>query len=99
MGKDEGEQTTEESSTAPASPEVQSLPDAPTIHRDFGFLPIPKSRRYDPKQPFKFTLLLNIIFGFASTCSEYGFSSCMDCLTQAVYFSGRKLVLLPTAFK
>jgi hypothetical protein len=75
MGYTEDLQKMEESSPTPAPTEVQSLPDAPTIDRDFGFLPIPRSRRYDPEQPFKFTLLLNVIFGFASTCSECSFSN------------------------
>jgi hypothetical protein len=37
--------------------------------KDFGFIPIPRRRRYDPNVPFQFTMLLNIIFGFASTTS------------------------------
>ncbi|KAG8906718.1 hypothetical protein FRB99_006316 [Tulasnella sp. 403] len=35
--------------------------------RDFKFLPIPRRLRYHPDTPFNFTLVLNIIFGFAST--------------------------------
>ncbi len=37
--------------------------------KDFGFLPIPKHVRYDPERPFHFGLLMNIIFGVASTFS------------------------------
>ncbi|PIL34821.1 hypothetical protein GSI_02608 [Ganoderma sinense ZZ0214-1] len=35
--------------------------------KDFGFLPIPKRVRYDPERPFHFGLLMNVIFGVAST--------------------------------
>lgn len=35
--------------------------------RDFGFLPIPHSCRYDPDRPPRFTLALNILFGLGST--------------------------------
>lgn len=42
--------------------------------RDFGFIPIPKARRYHPEKEFHFTLALNVIFGFASTASEWTFS-------------------------
>ncbi|KAI0033888.1 major facilitator superfamily domain-containing protein, partial [Vararia minispora EC-137] len=35
--------------------------------RDFGFLPIPRNLRYDPARPAHFGLLLNVVFGLAST--------------------------------
>lgn len=38
---------------------------------DFGLFPIPHQLRYDPEKPFKFTLLLNIMFGLGSTFSEH----------------------------
>jgi hypothetical protein len=38
----------------------------PMTH-DFGFLPIPRRLRYDPEKPFRFGLVLNVLFGFAST--------------------------------
>ena len=38
--------------------------------KDFGFIPIPRHLRYDPKKAFHFGLFLNIGFGFASTFSE-----------------------------
>ena len=34
---------------------------------DFGFLLIPRPLRHDPKKPFRFGLVLNVLFGFAST--------------------------------
>lgn len=34
---------------------------------DFGFLPIRPALRYDPDKPIHFGVLLNAIFGFAST--------------------------------
>ena len=37
--------------------------------KDFGFLPIPKHVRYDPERPAHFGLLMNVIFGVASTFS------------------------------
>ena len=40
------------------------------LPKDFGFIPVPRHLRYDPKKPFHFGLLLNIAFGFASTFSE-----------------------------
>lgn len=38
---------------------------------DFGFIPIPKSLRYNPDKPFHFGLLMNAAFGFASTFGEH----------------------------
>ncbi|KAG7088949.1 hypothetical protein E1B28_012894 [Marasmius oreades] len=35
--------------------------------RDFGFIPIPKRLRYDPKRPFHFGIALQVVFGFTST--------------------------------
>lgn len=52
-----------------ADPAPEPL-EVPPRARDFGFLPIPESRRYRPERTFPFTLTLNIIFGFASTASE-----------------------------
>ena len=39
--------------------------------KEFWFIPIPKSRRYDPERPIHFGLFLNVIFGAASTFSMY----------------------------
>ena len=44
------------------------------LPKDFGFIPVPRHLRYDPKKPFHFGLLLNIGFGFASTFSQCSFS-------------------------
>ena len=40
------------------------------LPKDFGFIPVPRHLQYDPTKPFRFALLLNIAFGFASTFSE-----------------------------
>lgn len=37
--------------------------------KDFGLMPIPKRLQYNPVKPFRFDLLLNASFGFASTFS------------------------------
>lgn len=37
---------------------------------DLYFLPIPRRLQWDPEAPPKFTLLLNVIFGFSATFSE-----------------------------
>jgi hypothetical protein len=39
----------------------------PLMTHDFGFVPIPRRLRYDPQKPFHFGLVLNVLFGFAST--------------------------------
>ena len=44
--------------------------------KDFGFLPIPKSVRYEPERPTHFGLLMNVIFGIASTFSTWSLSIC-----------------------
>lgn len=35
--------------------------------RDFGVLPIPRRRQYDPDKPFEFNLLLNSVMAAAAT--------------------------------
>lgn len=42
-----------------------------TATHDFYFLPIPKPLRHDPTKPVRFNLLLNVVFGLASTFREY----------------------------
>ena len=66
--------TTETLPAPPAQPEekkAQAAPKdaAPEELKDFGFLPIPKRVRYDPERPAHFGLLMNVIFGVASTFS------------------------------
>ena len=42
--------------------------------RDFGLVPIPKSLRYNSEKPAHFGLLMNVVFGLASTfgaCSPH----------------------------
>jgi hypothetical protein len=52
-----------------ASAEKTAPAPAPPRTLDFGFLPIPKHLRYDPARPAHFGLLLNVVFGLATTFS------------------------------
>ncbi|KAJ7258786.1 major facilitator superfamily domain-containing protein [Mycena haematopus] len=49
---------------------------------DFGFLPIPRRLQYDPQKPFHFGLLLNVLFGFASTFIVANLYYCQPLLIQ-----------------
>ncbi|KAF7357362.1 putative transporter YgaY [Mycena sanguinolenta] len=49
---------------------------------DFGFLPIPQRLRYNPQKPFHFGLLLNVLFGFASTFTVANLYYCQPLLIQ-----------------
>ena len=55
----------------------------PPKTRDFGFVPIPRARRYDPNKPFRFTLTLNIIFGFAATTTVSNLYYCQPLLRES----------------
>ncbi|KZP00315.1 MFS general substrate transporter [Calocera viscosa TUFC12733] len=58
-------------------------PPAPPPHSvDFGFLPIPKHLRHDPSQPFRFTLLLNVVFAIAGTFTGANLYYCQPILIQ-----------------
>ena len=72
-------------SVAPSATETLSTRAAPSVEKeigkvaydvaaenwkDFGLLPIPKHVRYNPERPFHFGLLMNVIFGIASTFSR-----------------------------
>ncbi|KAJ7101557.1 major facilitator superfamily domain-containing protein [Mycena belliarum] len=61
------------------SPAIQR--DKSTTH-DFGFIPIPHRLRYDPQKPFHFGLLLNVLFGFASTFIVANLYYCQPLLIQ-----------------
>ncbi|KAF8208984.1 major facilitator superfamily domain-containing protein [Mycena galopus ATCC 62051] len=50
--------------------------------RDLGFLPIPRRLRYDPQKPFHFGLVLNALFGFASTFIVSNLYYSQACLIQ-----------------
>ena len=55
--------------------------------KDFGLIPIPPHLRYDPSKPFRFGIVLNVAFGFASTFSK------SDLLFNILYFRpGTKLI-------
>ncbi|KAJ6555005.1 major facilitator superfamily domain-containing protein [Mycena vulgaris] len=53
----------------------------PMTH-DFGFLPIPRRLRYDAQKPFHFGLVLNVLFGFASTFIVANLYYCQPLLIQ-----------------
>ena len=55
--------------TTPAIASPATGNDHEVFEKDFGFLPIPKYLRYDPKRPAHFGLVLNATFGFAGTFS------------------------------
>ncbi|KAM5541230.1 hypothetical protein V8D89_005159 [Ganoderma adspersum] len=55
--------------------------------KDFGFLPIPKRVRYDPERPAHFGLMMNVIFGVASTFIVSNLYYCQPLLIQfSLYF-------------
>ncbi|KAI1789925.1 major facilitator superfamily domain-containing protein [Ganoderma leucocontextum] len=84
--------TTETLPTPPACPDEKenqtiSSDVAPGEWKDFGFLPIPKRVRYDPERPAHFGLLMNVIFGVASTFIVSNLYYCQPLLIQfSLYF-------------
>ncbi|KAJ7149236.1 major facilitator superfamily domain-containing protein [Mycena crocata] len=52
-----------------------------TTH-DFGFIPIPQRLRYDSEKPFHFGIVLNVLFGFASTFTVANLYYCQPLLIQ-----------------
>ncbi|KAI0747488.1 MFS general substrate transporter [Fomes fomentarius] len=54
----------------------------PTSAKDFGFIPIPRRVRYDPQSPAHFGLLMNIMFGVASTFIVANLYYCQPLLIQ-----------------
>ena len=84
----EGHSTRTSGDTVAAPALATSAPKEPDefrpIKTDFGFLPIPKRLRYDPKRPAHFGLLLNATFGIASTFgTSYGTRRSVAHLTSA----------------
>lgn len=67
----------------------------PTSAKDFGFIPIPRRVRYDPQSPAHFGLLMNIMFGVASTFSTSALTPSTN--HELTFRSRLKFVLLPTA--
>ncbi|KAJ6471752.1 major facilitator superfamily domain-containing protein [Mycena vitilis] len=53
-----------------------------SMSHDFGFLPIPQRLRYDSEKPFHFGLVLNVLFGFASTFIVANLYYCQPLLIQ-----------------
>ncbi|VDC02290.1 unnamed protein product [Peniophora sp. CBMAI 1063] len=74
---------------APApSPATESTAPGQTRKFDFWFLPIPKRLRYEPERKVHFGLLLNSIFGFASTFIVANLYYCQPILIElAAYFN------------
>lgn len=73
MSSAAGADTTRSSSEATAPVTTPVSLDSKLLNggtKDFGFLHIPQRLQYDATRPFKFTPLLNITFGFASTFSK-----------------------------
>lgn len=62
--------TTLSQAASEAAPTLPKEVDFTPRTKEFWFLPIPKSRRYDPERPIHFGLFLNVIFGAASTFGE-----------------------------
>ncbi|KIO30735.1 hypothetical protein M407DRAFT_222955 [Tulasnella calospora MUT 4182] len=88
--------TLNERTNADPTPEP---PDVPPRARDFGFVPIPESRRYHPERTFHFTLALNIIFGFASTATVANLYYCQPLLVefaQSFHVSEATVSSIPT---
>ncbi|KAJ7162861.1 major facilitator superfamily domain-containing protein [Mycena filopes] len=52
------------------------------VAHDLGFVPIPRRLRYDPQKPFHFGLVLNVLFGFASTFIVANLYYCQPLLIQ-----------------
>ncbi|KAH9850127.1 major facilitator superfamily domain-containing protein [Lenzites betulinus] len=70
------------SSPAPQATEKYREDRAGASNKDFGFLPIPKSLRYDPEHPAHFGLAMNVTFGLASTFIVSNLYYCQPLLIQ-----------------
>ncbi|EIW81546.1 membrane protein [Coniophora puteana RWD-64-598 SS2] len=67
--------------------------------RDFGFIPIPKRLQYHPNKPFKFGLVINILFGVASTFTVANLYYCQPLLIQlseSFHVTYEEVSLIPT---
>ncbi|KAJ7127480.1 major facilitator superfamily domain-containing protein [Mycena filopes] len=53
-----------------------------TATHELVFLPIPRRLRYDPQKPFHFGIVLNVLFGFASTFIVANLYYCQPLLIQ-----------------
>lgn len=89
--------------TASAMPAPQATPAlteatavGQTRNFDFWFLPIPKRLRYEPHRTVHFGLLLNSIFGFASTFSTFSALVSPENLSLTNTYSRSQPVLLST---
>ncbi|KAF7313090.1 MFS general substrate transporter [Mycena kentingensis (nom. inval.)] len=81
-------------SSSPSSKEASSTLDTTPPAYDFNVLPIPQRLRYDPtgKDPFRFGIVLNVLFGFASTFIVANLYYCQPLLRYQHFFKqGTKL--------
>ncbi|KAI0072581.1 MFS general substrate transporter [Panus rudis PR-1116 ss-1] len=70
---------------APAPPSRSdpiTLDDQEINGKDFGFVPIPRRLRHDPRKPHPWNLTLNIVFGLASTFTVANLYYCQPILIQ-----------------
>ncbi|KAI0738850.1 major facilitator superfamily domain-containing protein [Daedaleopsis nitida] len=75
--------STAETLPAPTAMTEEAKEDvAQGLAKDFGFIPIPKRVRYDPEHPAHFGLLMNVIFGVASTFIVSNLYYCQPLLIQ-----------------
>ncbi|VDC02289.1 unnamed protein product [Peniophora sp. CBMAI 1063] len=90
------EKDVEKAASAMPTPQAATTPNATTglsaegrtRKFDFWFLPIPKRLRYEPERKVHFGLLLNCIFGFASTFIVANLYYCQPILIElAAYFN------------
>ncbi|CAK5278523.1 unnamed protein product [Mycena citricolor] len=65
-----------------------SSPSAVGPSFDCGILPIPRRLRYDPARPFVFTMVLNVLFGFAATFIVANLYYCQPLLILRVVWGG-----------
>ena len=62
--------------------QVETKDGSETSTKDFGFVPIPKRLQYDPDHPAHFGILMNVIFGLASTFSTSSLSCALHICAQ-----------------
>jgi len=76
-----------------------TMTEQPLRTHEFWVIPIPRRLQYNPQVPFRFTTLINVIFGFASTTSKSKvFSFPFYCLLKENNLQSRRQPLLLPAF-
>ncbi|KAK7001805.1 putative transporter YgaY [Favolaschia claudopus] len=71
-----------ESPIPEAPPDLEKPTTTIMTHEFLGFVPIPRRLRYDPQKPFHFGIVLNVLFGFASTFIVANLYYCQPLLIQ-----------------